>query len=81
MSRVPPRRAIDPAAASAACEPHGAITGMSVDDARRYLATHGLTLVVATRDGMDVPDADWRTPRGVLVTVRGSEVVQVNGRV
>jgi hypothetical protein len=54
---------------------------MNADDARRYLATHKLTLVVVTRDGVDVPDADWRTPGGVLVAVRGSEVVQVNGRV
>jgi hypothetical protein len=79
MSHIPPRRTIDPAA-SAAGEPHGAIIGMNADDARRYLAAHKLTLVVVTRDGVDVPDADWRTLGGVLVTVRGSEVVQVNGR-
>jgi hypothetical protein len=81
MSRVPPGRATDPAAASKAGEPHTAIVGMTVDDARRYLAAHGLTLVVATRDGAEVTDADWGTPGGVLVTVRGSQVVQVNGRV
>jgi hypothetical protein len=53
---------------------------MAVDDARRYLATHGLTLVVFRRDGRDVPDADLKVRGGVLVTVRGSEVVEVNGR-
>jgi hypothetical protein len=81
MSHLPPGRALDPAAASATAEPHVAIIGMTVDDARRYLATHKLTLVVVTRDGVEVPDADWRTRGGVLVTVRGAEVVQVNGRV
>jgi hypothetical protein len=56
------------------------VVGMSLDDARRHLAAHGLTLVVFRRDGAEVPDADLPIRGGVLVTVRGSEVVEVNGR-
>jgi hypothetical protein len=80
MSRVPVSPANDPVAASAAGEPHGAVVGMTLDDARRYLAAHGLTVVVLTRDGAEVPDADLGVRVGVIVSVRGSEVVEVNGR-
>jgi hypothetical protein len=75
MPRVP----TDPTAFRSG-EPQWAIIGMTLDDARHYLAIHGLTLVVTARDGADVPDADLK-PRGlVLVAVRGTEVVAVNGR-
>ena len=71
MSRVPDFRAHDPIAASTAGEPHSAVVGMTVEDARRHLAAHGLTLVVFRQDGRDVPDADLSVRGGVLVTVRG----------
>ena len=78
MSCLLPGRATDPIAPTG--EPHSAVIGMTVDDARRYLAAHSLTLVVFRRNGAEVPDADLRVRGGVLVTVRASEVVEVNGR-
>jgi hypothetical protein len=80
MPRVSPHRIYNPAAAATAGEPHWAVVGMSLDDARRHLEAHGLALVVFTRDGADVPDADLSVGGGVLVSVVGGEVVEVYGR-
>jgi hypothetical protein len=52
---------------------------MGLDAARGHLRFYGLTLVVTSRDGADVPDADLKTRRGVLVAVVGMTVVAVVG--
>jgi hypothetical protein len=75
MSRVHPNRRLNPKSG-----PHFAIFGMTVDDARRHLDGHGLTLVVTRRDGADVSEADLTARGAVWVSVAGGKVASVDGR-
>jgi hypothetical protein len=61
-------------------EPHRAVVGMGLDEARRHLEAHGLRAVVSRRDGCPRSDADWATREGVLLVVKGETVVGVEGR-
>ena len=61
-------------------EPHRAVIGMALDDARRHLEAHGLRAVVTRRDGQSVSDADLTTRGGVLLVVQGEAVVGIEGR-
>ena len=59
---------------------HRAVIGMTLDEARAYLAQRGLRAVVSRREDGIVPDADLTAPGAVLLYVRGARVVGIEGR-
>jgi hypothetical protein len=61
-------------------EPHRQVIGMTLADARAYLAGHGLALVVTRRDGRIVPDVDLTAPGRVLVEVERETIKAIEGR-
>jgi hypothetical protein len=57
-----------------------AVVGMTLDQAREYLARHGLRAVVSRREDGVVPDADLTAPGAVLLHVRAARVVGIEGQ-
>jgi hypothetical protein len=56
------------------------VVGMTLGEARDFLAGLGLRAVVSRQDDQIVSDADLTTPGAVLLFVLGKRVVGIEGR-